>query len=95
MLPWAGPNGEGQMFVALGCDFDAYEAQMRRMAGLDDGIVDACFRLSRPVFGGYYGCPPLECPACSSRGAPLVLASRGTHGGAACSGPYRVRLEVE
>ncbi len=58
-LPWAGPAGEGLMFVAFGNSFDAYEAQMRRMAGLDDGIIDACFQFSRPITGGYYWCPPL------------------------------------
>lgn len=58
-LPWAGPAGEGLMFVAFGKTFDAYEAQMRRMAGLDDGIVDACFEFSWPMSGGYYWCPPL------------------------------------
>ncbi len=57
-LPWSGPDGEGLMFIAFGKSFDAYEAQMRRMAGLDDGIVDACFRFSRPISGGYYWCPP-------------------------------------
>ena len=58
-LPWAGPSGEGLMFVAFGHSFDAFEAQMRRMVGLDDGIIDACFRFSRPISGGYYWCPPL------------------------------------
>lgn len=57
-LPWAGPSGEGLMFIAFGHSFDAFEAQMRRMAGLDDGITDACFRFSRPLTGGYYWCPP-------------------------------------
>jgi hypothetical protein len=32
----------GLMFVAFGKSHDAFEAQMRRMAGLDDGILDAC-----------------------------------------------------
>ena len=59
-LPWSGPGGEGLMFVAFGKSFDAYEAQMRRMAGLDDGIVDSCFRFSRPVSGAYYWCPPVD-----------------------------------
>jgi putative iron-dependent peroxidase len=58
-LPWAGPDGEGLMFVAFGFSLDAYEAQMRRMAGLDDGITDALFRFSTPVTGGYFWCPPL------------------------------------
>jgi len=59
-LPWAGPDGEGLMFVAFGKSLDAYEAQMRRMAGEDDGIVDACFRFSRPRTGGYFWCAPVE-----------------------------------
>lgn len=59
-LPWVGPDGEGLMFVAFGHSFDAFEAQLRRMAGLDDGIIDACFRFSRPLTGGYYWCPPVS-----------------------------------
>ncbi|MOA55329.1 Dyp-type peroxidase family protein [compost metagenome] len=48
------------MFLAFGHSFDAFEAQLRRMAGLDDGIVDALFRFSRPISGGYYWCPPMH-----------------------------------
>ena len=48
------------MFVAFGKSLDAFEAQMRRMAGEEDGIVDACFRFSRPLSGGYYWCPPTD-----------------------------------
>ena len=59
-LPWAGAEGEGLMFVAFGKSFDAFEAQMRHIAGLDDGIIDSCFQFSRPVTGGYYWCPSLE-----------------------------------
>ena len=33
---------------------------MRRMAGLDDGIVDAMFRISKPVTGAYFWCPPMK-----------------------------------
>lgn len=58
-MPWADAGGEGLMFVAFGRSLDAFEAQMRRMVGEDDGIVDALFRFSRPVTGGYYWCPPL------------------------------------
>lgn len=57
-MPWAGPSGEGLMFVAFGNTLDAFEVQLRRMAGLDDGIPDALFRFSRAVSGGYYWCPP-------------------------------------
>jgi putative iron-dependent peroxidase len=59
-MPFAGPDGEGLMFVAYGKSLDAYEAQLRRMAGLEDGIPDALFRFSRPVSGGYYWCPPVR-----------------------------------
>jgi len=33
---------------------------MRRMAGHDDGIVDAMFKISRPVTGAYFWCPPMR-----------------------------------
>jgi putative iron-dependent peroxidase len=59
-MPFAGPEGEGLMFVAYGKSLDAYEAQLRRMAGLEDGIPDALFRFSHPVSGGYYWCPPVR-----------------------------------
>jgi putative iron-dependent peroxidase len=58
-MPFADPAGEGLMFVAFGHSLDAFEAQLRRMAGLDDGIADALFRFTRPVTGGYYWCPPV------------------------------------
>lgn len=57
-MPFADPSGEGLMFVAFGTSFDAFEAQLRRMVGLEDGTTDALFRFSRPVTGGYYWCPP-------------------------------------
>jgi putative iron-dependent peroxidase len=39
---------------------DAFEAQLRRMVGLDDGITDALFRIFKPVSGAYFWCPPLR-----------------------------------
>jgi putative iron-dependent peroxidase len=48
------------VFVAFGKSLDAFEAQMRRMAGLDDGITDALFRISRPVTGSSFWCPPVR-----------------------------------
>jgi len=33
---------------------------MRRMIGLEDGIVDALFRFTRPVSGAYFWCPGME-----------------------------------
>ena len=59
-MPFAGASGEGLMFVAFGKTLDAFEAQLRRMVGLDDGIPDALFRFSRPISGAYYWCPPVR-----------------------------------
>jgi porphyrinogen peroxidase len=59
-MPFADATGEGLMFVAFGKSLDAFEAQLRRMAGEEDGVVDALFQFSRPVSGGYYWCPPVE-----------------------------------
>jgi putative iron-dependent peroxidase len=59
-MPWvAGPDA-GLVFLAFGKSFDAYEAQLRRMTGHDDGITDALFRFTRPLTGGYYWCPSVS-----------------------------------
>lgn len=58
-MPFADPSGEGLMFVAFGKSFDAFEVQLGRMVGLEDGITDALFRFSEPVTGAYYWCPPV------------------------------------
>jgi putative iron-dependent peroxidase len=62
------------MFVAFGKSFDAFEAQMRRMAGQEDGITDALFRISRPVSGAFFWCPPVREDA---RGGRLDLRQIG------------------
>lgn len=63
-MPWAlhtsGGDKGGLMFAAYGCSFYAFETQLRRMLGLEDGIVDALFRFSRPVTGAYLWCPPMR-----------------------------------
>ncbi|MEM7073371.1 MAG: Dyp-type peroxidase, partial [Pseudomonadota bacterium] len=46
-MPWARSDGEGLMFVAFMNRLEAFEVQMRRMLGLDDGVVDGLFRFSR------------------------------------------------
>ncbi len=58
-LPWSDATGNGLMFIAYGNTLSAFEVQMRRMIGTDDGIVDGLFQFSRPVSGGYYWCPPV------------------------------------
>ena len=42
-MPWADANSEGLEFVAFGASLDAYEAQLTRMSGLEDGTVDCAF----------------------------------------------------
>jgi putative iron-dependent peroxidase len=59
-MPWATGEGRGLEFIAFGESLDRYERVLRRMVGLDDGVVDALFTFSRPVNGGYYWCPPTE-----------------------------------
>jgi len=57
-MPFVQEDQEGLLFVAFGESLDRYERVLRRMSGLDDGIVDGLFRFSHPVSGGYYFCPP-------------------------------------
>jgi len=59
-MPWADAMRAGLMFVAFGASLDAFEAQLRRMAGLDDGITDALFKFTRPVTGAYFWCPAMR-----------------------------------
>jgi len=58
-MPWSEGLNEGLVFVAFGRSFDAFEAQLRRMVGLDDGITDALFRFTRPLTS-YFWCPPMR-----------------------------------
>jgi putative iron-dependent peroxidase len=59
-MPWTNGKQSGLQFVAFGASLDRYEMVLRRMLGLDDGIVDALFNFSRPLTGGYYFCPPQD-----------------------------------
>ena len=59
-MPWANAMRAGLMFVAFGASLDAFEAQLRRMVGLDDGVTDALFKFTRPVTGAYYWCPGMR-----------------------------------
>ncbi len=58
-MPWAEGNVGGLVFVAFAASFDPFEAQLRRMLGLDDGVVDALFGFTRPESGAYYWCPAM------------------------------------
>jgi putative iron-dependent peroxidase len=59
-MPWADAMRAGLMFVAFGATLDAFEAQLRRMAGIEDGITDALFKFTRPVTGAYFWCPGMR-----------------------------------
>lgn len=58
-MPWVSGDAQGLEFISYGRSLDAYEQILRRMLGLEDGIVDALFRFSTPLTGGYYWCPPV------------------------------------
>ena len=59
-MPWAEGNDGGLMFVAFGKSFDAFEAQLKRMTGGEDGVVDALFGFTQPVSGAYFWCPAMK-----------------------------------
>src|SRR5262245_18977637 len=59
-MPWADATQAGLNFVAFGHCLDAFDAQLKRMAGAEDGTVDALFTFTRPVTGAYYWCPPVK-----------------------------------
>jgi putative iron-dependent peroxidase len=59
-MPWDNGKQQGTEFIAYGESSDRFENVLRRMLGLEDGIVDALFSFSHPVTGGYYWCPPLQ-----------------------------------
>ena len=59
-MPWADAGGEGLMFVAFGKSLDAFEAQLGRMTGHEDGVIDGLFRFTRPISGSYFWCPPVS-----------------------------------
>ncbi|WP_417071274.1 Dyp-type peroxidase [Niveibacterium terrae] len=69
-MPWIEGERAGLVFVAFGASLAAFEAQLRRMSGQEDGIRDALFSFTHPVTGAYYWCPPVV-------GAKLDLSALG------------------
>lgn len=59
-MPWADGMRGGLNFVAFGKSFDAFEAQLKRMVGAEDGITDALFKFTVPTAGSYFWCPPMS-----------------------------------
>ena len=58
-MPWNDAVRAGLVFVAFGSTPYAFEAQLKRMVGAEDGIVDALFSFTQPVTGAYFWCPPV------------------------------------
>jgi len=59
-MPWSEQDKEGLMFVAFAKSFEPFEAQLSRMIGEEDGIIDALFKFTRPISGSYFWCPPVN-----------------------------------
>jgi putative iron-dependent peroxidase len=59
-MPFAEGGSAGLVFVAFGASLDRFEAQLRRMSGMEDGVIDALFGFTRPVTGACYWCPPVR-----------------------------------
>lgn len=57
--PWIENQQSGLMFLSFGHSFDAFEMQLNRMVGMEDGVADALFTFSKPITGNYYWCSPL------------------------------------
>jgi len=57
---WAEGTRGGLNFVAFGKSFDAFEAQLKRMIGAEDGITDALFKFTSAISGSYLWCPPMR-----------------------------------
>lgn len=59
-MPWGDGAQGGLNFVAFGKSFDAFEAQLKRMVGAEDGVIDGLFQYTRPISGSYFWCPPMR-----------------------------------
>lgn len=59
-MPWTEGTRCGLVFTAFGNSLDAFEAQLRRMLGVEDGVTDALFKFTRPLTGAYFWCPPVK-----------------------------------
>jgi len=59
-MPWADEYAARLNFVAFGESFDAFEAQLLRMIGAEDNLVDALFTFTSPVSGACFWCPPAK-----------------------------------
>ncbi|MTI09286.1 Dyp-type peroxidase [Curvivirga aplysinae] len=59
-MPWSDEKGEGLLFMCFSANLYAFEAQLERMIGLEDNIIDGLFKFSTPKTGAHYWCPPIQ-----------------------------------
>jgi len=59
-MAWADGEGEGLLFLGFAASLDPFERALDRMLGVDDGVVDATFRWSRPTSAAHFWCPPVR-----------------------------------
>lgn len=59
-MPWVAGDASGLHFVTFGKNFEAFELQLSRMSGADDGITDAVLQMSQPLRTSYFWCPPMQ-----------------------------------
>lgn len=58
-MPWNDLQlNSGLMFSCFATSFYPFEAQLNRMVGNEDGIIDGIFSFSKVLSTGYYFCPP-------------------------------------
>ena len=58
-MPWSKDLESGLIFVAFAHSFYAFEAQLGRMLGNEDGVTDSLFEFSQIIEGSYFWCPPV------------------------------------
>jgi porphyrinogen peroxidase len=59
-MPWNEGQRHGLMFAAFAASFYPFEAQMKRMIGMEDNVSDGLFEFSVPRTGSYLWCPPIH-----------------------------------
>jgi putative iron-dependent peroxidase len=59
-MPWVKGMEGGLMFVSFSKTLDAFEVQLNRMCGLEDGITDGLFEFTKPITSAYFWCPPFR-----------------------------------
>ncbi|MEX8518469.1 MAG: Dyp-type peroxidase [Leptothrix sp. (in: b-proteobacteria)] len=70
-MPWVDGQRGGLVFVAFGASLAAFEAQLARMAGCEDGLIDRLFSFTRPIESAAYWCPPMRNGQLDLRGVGL------------------------